>query len=130
LNRGGVLKILDFGIAKLFQSDGAATGEETAGILPGLTRTGTILGTASYMAPEQIREQPIDQRTDLFAFGAILYEMLTGEKAFPGATPADRMSAILNKDTPPLPREIESEVPGIGRVVSRCLEKLPEHRFQ
>ncbi|HEX5031471.1 MAG TPA: protein kinase [Candidatus Eisenbacteria bacterium] len=129
LNRSGVLKILDFGIAKLFQSDGAA-GEETASVLPGLTRTGTILGTASYMAPEQIREQAIDQRTDLFAFGAILYEMLTGEKAFPGATPADRMSAILNRDTPPLPREVESEAPGIGRVVSRCLEKLPEHRFQ
>jgi serine/threonine protein kinase len=129
LNRSGVLKILDFGIAKLFQSDGAA-GDETASVLPGLTRTGTILGTASYMAPEQIREQTIDQRTDLFAFGAILYEMLTGEKAFPGATPADRMSAILNKDTPPLPREIESEVPGVGRVVSRCLEKRPEDRFQ
>ena len=129
LNRGGVLKILDFGIAKLFQSDGGV-GEETASVLPGLTKTGTILGTASYMAPEQIREQAIDQRTDLFAFGAILYEMLTGEKAFPGATPADRMSAILNRDTPPLPREIESEVPGIGRIVARCLEKLPEHRFQ
>jgi len=72
LNKNGVLKILDFGIAKLFQSDGAAVGEETASVIPGLTRTGTILGTASYMAPEQIREQAIDQRTDLFAFGAIL----------------------------------------------------------
>ncbi|HTK68503.1 MAG TPA: protein kinase [Candidatus Eisenbacteria bacterium] len=130
LNKNGVLKILDFGIAKLFQSDGAAVGEETASVIPGLTRTGTILGTASYMAPEQIREQAIDQRTDLFALGAILYEMLTGEKAFPGATPADRMSAILNRDTPHLPREIESEVPGVGRIVSRCLEKLPENRFQ
>ena len=129
LNRTGVLKILDFGIAKLFQSDGTV-GEDTASVLPGLTKTGTILGTASYMAPEQIREQAIDQRTDLFAFGAILYEMLTGEKAFPGATPADRMSAILNRDTPPIPREIDAEVPGIGRIVSRCLEKLPEHRFQ
>jgi len=129
LNRSGVLKILDFGIAKLFQSDGAV-GEETASVLPGLTKTGTILGTASYMAPEQIREQAIDQRTDLFAFGAILYEMLTGEKAFPGASPADRMSAILNRDTPPLLRETEAEVPGIGRIVTRCLEKLPENRFQ
>ena len=109
---------------------GRAAGDETASVLPGLTRTGTILGTASYMAPEQIREQTIDQRTDLFAFGAILYEMLTGEKAFPGATPADRMSAILNKETPPLPREVESEVSGIGRIVSRCLEKRPEDRFQ
>ncbi len=130
LNRNGVLKILDFGIAKLFQSDGGSGGEETAGILPGLTRTGTILGTASYMAPEQIREQPIDQRADLFAFGAILYEMLTGEKAFPGATPADRMSAILNTDPRALPREVESEVSGIGQVVRRCLEKVPDDRFQ
>ena len=130
LNRNGVLKILDFGIAKLFQSDGATSGDDTAPVLPGLTRTGTILGTASYMAPEQIREQPIDQRADIFAFGAILYEMLTGEKAFPGGTPADRMSAILNQETPPTPREVESEAPGVGRIVARCLEKRPEHRFQ
>ena len=126
---GGSLKILDFGIAKLFQTDGAQE-DSTTGIAPGMTRTGTVLGTASYMAPEQIRVQQVDHRTDLFAFGAILYEMLTGERAFPGDTVADRMSAILGSDPRPLPRAVEQETPGIGRVVFRCLEKRPEDRFQ
>jgi serine/threonine protein kinase len=129
LTPAGSLKILDFGIAKLFQTDGAQE-DSTAGIAPGMTRTGTVLGTASYMAPEQLRVQQVDHRTDLFAFGAILYEMLTGERAFPGDTVADRMSAILGSDPRPLPRAIEQEAPGIGRVVFRCLEKRPEDRFQ
>jgi sugar lactone lactonase YvrE len=125
----GTLKVLDFGIAKLFQKDGALE-DSTSGMVPGLTRTGTVLGTASYMAPEQIRVQQVDFRADLFAFGAILYEMLTGEHAFPGATPADRMSAILTREPKPLPRAVESEAPGISRVVTRCLEKGPADRFQ
>lgn len=129
LTPGGLLKILDFGIAKLFQAEGAQE-DSTAGIAPGMTRTGTVLGTASYMAPEQLRVQQVDHRTDLFAFGAILYEMLTGERAFPGDTVADRMSAILGSDPRPLPRAVEQETPGIGRVVFRCLEKRPEDRFQ
>ncbi|HET9252021.1 MAG TPA: WD40 repeat domain-containing serine/threonine protein kinase [Candidatus Eisenbacteria bacterium] len=129
LTPSGSLKILDFGIAKLFQGDGAQE-DSTTGISPGMTRTGTVLGTASYMAPEQLRVQQVDNRTDLFAFGAILYEMLTGERAFPGDTVADRMSAILGSDPRPLPRAMEQEMPGIGRVVFRCLEKRPEDRFQ
>jgi eukaryotic-like serine/threonine-protein kinase len=129
LTPSGSLKILDFGIAKLFQGEGAQE-DSTAGIAPGMTRTGTVLGTASYMAPEQLRVQQVDHRTDLFAFGAILYEMLTGERAFPGDTVADRMSAILGSDPRPLPRAVEQEMPGIGRVVFRCLEKRPEDRFQ
>jgi serine/threonine protein kinase len=129
LTPGGSIKILDFGIAKLFQTDDAQE-DSTTGIAPGMTRTGTVLGTASYMAPEQLRVQQVDHRTDLFAFGAILYEMLTGERAFPGDTVADRMSAILGSDPRPLPRAIEQEMPGIGRVVFRCLEKRPEERFQ
>ena len=129
LTPSGSLKILDFGIAKLFQGDGAQE-DSTTGISPGMTRTGTVLGTASYMAPEQLRVQQVDNRTDLFAFGAILYEMLTRERAFPGDTVADRMSAILGSDPKPLPRAVEQEMPGIGRVVFRCLEKRPEDRFQ
>ena len=129
LTPNGSLKILDFGIAKLFQSEGAQE-DSTAGIAPGMTRTGTVLGTASYMAPEQLREQKVDHRTDVFAFGAILYEMLTGERAFPGETVADRMTAILGSDPKPLPRAVEEGTPGIGRVVFRCLEKRPADRFQ
>jgi Tol biopolymer transport system component len=129
LTANGTLKVLDFGIAKLFQDDGAQE-DSTTGDAPALTMTGTVLGTASYMAPEQIRVQQVDHRADLFAFGAILYEMLTGERAFPGATPADRMSAILGADPRPLPKTVEGEAPGIGRVIVRCLEKRPEDRFQ
>jgi len=129
LTANGTLKVLDFGIAKLFQEDGAQE-DSTTGIAPGLTQTGTVLGTASYMAPEQIRVQQIDHRADLFAFGAILFEMFTGERAFPGATPADRMSAILGADPRPLPKAVEAETPGIGRVIAHCLEKRPEDRFQ
>ena len=129
LSANGTLKVLDFGIAKLFQTDGAQE-DSTTGIVPGLTQTGTVLGTASYMAPEQIRVQQVDHRADLFAFGAILHEMLAGERAFPGATAADRMSAILGLDPHPLPKAVEANAPGIGRLIARCLEKRPEDRFQ
>jgi eukaryotic-like serine/threonine-protein kinase len=129
LTSAGALKVLDFGIAKLYQTDGAQE-DSTSGIAPGLTLTGTVVGTASYMAPEQIRVQQVDHRADLFAFGAILYEMLAGERAFPGATPADRMSAILGSDPRPLAKGVDAEAPGIRRMIERCLEKRLEDRFQ
>jgi serine/threonine protein kinase len=124
----GRIKILDFGLAKLTRTGGPLR-DETGPLLPSLTATGTILGTASYMAPEQVRDQPTDHRADLFSLGAILSELLTGGKAFPGETPADRMSAILHSDPPDLPGEISRGFPGIGSVLSRCLEKRPENRF-
>src|SRR5262245_23330734 len=87
---GGHVKILDFGLAKLLQPPPGALGDKTGSIQASLTVTGTIMGTASYMAPEQIREQPVDHRADIFSLGAILFEMLTGTRAFDGETPMDR----------------------------------------
>jgi len=129
---GDHLKILDFGLAKLLQTERApgAPDDATGGLHSSLTVSGTILGTASYMSPEQIREQPTDHRTDIFALGAILYEMLAGRRAFDGASHADRMSAILNSNPPDLPAEVEEAAPGVGAIIGHCLEKLPEDRFE
>jgi serine/threonine protein kinase/WD40 repeat protein len=125
---GGHVKILDFGIAKLTRDFGGKA-DEAAQTLHSLTVTGEILGTASYMAPEQVRDQPTDHRTDIFALGAILYELLTGKKAFPGATAADRISAILNVEPPDLPPAVLDALPGVDEVIRRCLGKRPEERF-
>ncbi len=124
----GRVKVLDFGLAKLAMPD-APPRDETGPQLQSLTMTGTILGTASYMAPEQIREGHVDHRADLFALGAILYELVTGAKAFPGETPADRMTAILTQDPKPLAPAIESSLPGIESLIRRCLEKRADARF-
>jgi eukaryotic-like serine/threonine-protein kinase len=115
--RGGHLKILDFGLAKLLRPTAAAlpTHDKTGSIQASLTMTGTIMGTASYMAPEQIREQPTDHRADIFSLGTILYEMLRGKRAFDGETPMDRMTAILHSEPPDLPGAVEDAIPGVGR---------------
>jgi Tol biopolymer transport system component len=126
---GGRVKILDFGLAKLLQPAGHAADDKTGSIQAGLTMTGSIMGTASYMAPEQIREQPVDHRADIFSLGCILYEMLTGKRAFGGETPMDRMTAILHSETPRLPDAVEEAIPGIGRIVRLALEKRAEDRF-
>jgi WD40 repeat protein len=128
LLRDGRVKILDFGIAKLTR-DGLGKVHDTGPTLTNLTVTGQLLGTASYMAPEQIRDLGVDHRTDLFTLGAILYEMLAGAPAFPGETVADRMSAILRGEPPLLPRELESTYPGLGKVLRRCLEKHADARL-
>ena len=89
---------------------------------------GTLLGTVGYMAPEQVRGEPVDARADLFALGAVLYEMLTGERAFGRATAVETMSAILRDDPP---RDRGAAIPAeLGRVIAHCLEKRPETRFQ
>ncbi|HET7904751.1 MAG TPA: protein kinase, partial [Candidatus Eisenbacteria bacterium] len=127
----GRVKILDFGIAKLMRADSAPSAEaETTPVFASLTATGTIMGTVSYMAPEQLRDRPVDQRADLFALGAILHELLSGRQPFAGETAADRVSAILMADPPALPDAAESELPGLGEVVGRLLAKRPERRFQ
>jgi dienelactone hydrolase len=120
----GLVKVLDFGLAKL--TEAAGPDAETA-----TTRTGegTILGTVPYMSPEQVRGQPLDQRTDIFSFGAVLYEMLSGRRAFKGATPADTLSAILREDPPSLADLREATSPMLQQIVNRCLEKRPEDRF-
>lgn len=125
----GRLKILDFGIAKLMRTESSPSEAETTPVFASLTVAGTIMGTVSYMAPEQLRDRPVDQRADLFAVGAILHELLTGKQPFTGDTAADRVSAILMADTPPLPATAEREIPGIGAVVARLLAKRPEGRF-
>ncbi len=126
---GDNVKILDFGLAKLARYEPTEL-DRTRPIHTELTQSGTILGTASYMSPEQIREQPTDHRTDIFALGAILYEMAAGRRAFEGETHADRMSAILSADPPGLSSEIEEAAPGIGAVIGHCLEKRPDDRFE
>jgi hypothetical protein len=124
----GRLKILDFGIAKLTRAESASEAETTP-VFASLTAAGTIMGTVSYMAPEQLRDRPVDQRADLFAVGAILHELVTGKQPFTGETAADRVSAILMADPPALPPDTEREVPGIGAVIARLLAKRPESRM-
>jgi serine/threonine protein kinase/tetratricopeptide (TPR) repeat protein len=131
----GWVKVLDFGLAKVAESkdrDPAATIGATVGPTGGapLSGVGQVLGTVPYMAPEQIRGETIDARSDLFAFGIILYELATGRRPFAGATPADVSSAIL-RDVPPPVLTLRSDLPrDLNRIVERCLEKDPRDRFQ
>jgi formylglycine-generating enzyme required for sulfatase activity/dienelactone hydrolase len=129
ITRRGQVKILDFGLAKLRSAQGPPGEAVQASTEMMLTEAGAIVGTAPYMSPEQVRGQAVDQRTDIFSFGAVLYEMLSGQRAFKGATAADTLSAILKEDPPPL-RDLRQAVsPGIQQIVDRCLEKRPEDRF-
>jgi hypothetical protein len=125
LTRSGV-KLLDFGLARLQRRpDSAGETAATTGF-----GEGVIAGTLPYMAPEQVRGQAVDARTDIFALGAVLYEMLSGRRAFAGETTADLMTAILTKDPDDLSRPGLSVPPNLERIVRRCLEKDPEQRFQ
>ncbi len=121
----GRIKILDFGLAKLVQPQ-----ESPANQSPTLTLPGVTLGTAGYMSPEQVRGLPTDHRSDIFALGAILYEMVMGTRTFQGPTSADTMSAILNQEPPPISQLAPDTPLAVQRVVSRCLEKNPSQRFQ
>src|SRR5579862_813469 len=124
----GRVKILDFGLAKLTLPE-AATGAD-APTVHGVTEPGMIMGTAGYMSPEQVRGQTADQRSDIFAFGAILYEMISGKRAFHGETSADTMSAILKEEVPELSETARNVPPGLDRIVRHCVEKHPAQRFQ
>src|SRR5215472_15719132 len=128
LTKDGRVKILDFGLAKLTQDQLAVDSDAPA--MTERTEPGMVMGTAGYMAPEQVRGRKADHRADIFAFGAILYEMLTGRRAFRKATSAQTMSSILNEE----PQRISQIAPNLPasfeRVVQRCLEKNPEQRFQ
>ena len=127
----GRVKILDFGLAKLrpaLDHEVIGSGVETAS---GVTSPGAVLGTAGYMSPEQVCGQPVDARSDLFSFGSVLYEMLTGRRAFRGSSSVETMNAILKEEPP----EIESAPdrplpPALERIVRRCLEKDPVRRFR
>ncbi|HEY3124597.1 MAG TPA: protein kinase, partial [Thermoanaerobaculia bacterium] len=130
LTKSGV-KLLDFGLAKAVQpvsSASALTSLPTEG--PALTAEGTILGTFQYMAPEQLEGREADARTDIFAFGAVLYEMATGQKAFSGRSRASLIGAILKDEPPPISTIQAMAPPTLDRVVRTCLAKDPEDRWQ
>ena len=120
------IKVLDFGLAKLTR---LPPNFEETGMTDG-TEPGMVMGTVGYMSPEQLRGQGVDGRTDIFAFGAILYEMLAGRRAFEKPASAETMAAILNEEPPAISELAPNTPPDLVRIVKRCLEKDPEQRFQ
>jgi len=129
VNEQGLVKVLDFGLAKLTEPTATSEDEKTRSLKP-TTEEGTIVGTTSYMSPEQAEGKKVDARSDIFSFGALLYEMVTGRRAFQGDSKLSTLTAILREEPAPagqivqgLPRELE-------RVIARCLRKSPERRFQ
>ena len=125
VTRDGRVKILDFGLARH-----TAPRPEEGPATTSLTEAGTILGTVGYMAPEQVRGERADARADLFAFGCVLYEMLSAKRAFAAGTAVETMSAILKAEPPPLAESRPDLPPMIERIIARCLEKDPAQRFQ
>jgi len=130
VTRDGRVKILDFGLAKLTHPEIAVDESTKTPTLAAGTVPGMVMGTVGYMSPEQVRGFAVDQRSDIFSFGAILYEMLSGRKAFQGASAADAMSAIMKEDPPDLSVTNQNISPSLERIVRHCLEKNPEERFQ
>ena len=130
VQKDGHIKILDFGLAK--DTTRVASSDDTSQTptATAATDAGTVLGTMGYMAPEQLRGQRVDGRSDLFALGAVLYEMLSGRRAFHRGTAVDTMTAILTESPPDLSGRVDLLPAGLDRIVRRCLEKAPEERFQ
>ena len=120
-------KLLDFGLAKPAAAETARADEPTQ---QALTQAGVVFGTVAFMAPEQLDGRPVDQRSDVWAFGCVLYEMVTGRRAFDGPTPAAVAAAILERE-PPVPSAIEAKLTGaLDRVVRKCLARDPDARWQ
>jgi Tol biopolymer transport system component len=129
ITKSGV-KLLDFGLAKAMMPAKPQSSLTSLPTQQGLTQAGTILGTFQYMAPEQLEGKEADARTDIFAFGAVLYEMATGKKAFSGASQASLISAIMQTDPPAISAVQPMSPPALDRVVRKCLSKDPEDRWQ
>ena len=128
----GVVKVLDFGLAKLVNDEtyGDDEAQTTLSASSGLTRPGAITGTAGYMSPEQATGGKADVRSDIFSFGAILYEVITGRRAFAGKTASNTLTAVV-RDEPRPPRELVPDVPeALERLILRCLRKEPDRRVQ
>jgi Tol biopolymer transport system component len=128
LASGGRVKLIDFGLAKLDRPDDSATATLTNAQFN--TAEGVVMGTAAYMSPEQVRGQAVDSRSDIFSFGAVLFEMLTGNRAFSGESSIETMNAILKEDPPDLDVSRLKIAPDLERVLRHCLEKNPADRFQ
>jgi Tol biopolymer transport system component len=127
VTRDGRIKVLDFGLAKLVRPE---ENHEIAVTLTDPTLPGVVMGTVGYMSPEQVRGEPIDARSDIFSFGAVLYEMLTGKRAFKRETSAETMTAILREEPPDLSGTGWQGPPELQRILVRCLEKNVARRFQ
>jgi len=127
----GLVKILDFGLAKTTGPlDTDAYAETVHAEASPRTEEGTILGTVAYMSPEQADGKKIDARSDIFSFGSVLYEMITGRQAFPGASKLSTLSSVLYKDPQPVSQAVPDVHPELDRIISRCLKKNPERRWQ
>ena len=125
----GRVKILDFGLAKLTRPEASSAGGDAPTVQVN-TEPGQVMGTVGYMSPEQVRGKAADHRADIFAFGSILYEMLSGKRAFQGRDPADTMSAILKEEPEELSETARNVPAPLERIVRHCLEKNPAQRFQ
>lgn len=129
ITRSGLVKILDFGLAKLLDRTGQLDNQQTNALGP-LTQEGAILGTVSYMSPEQAEGKQVDARSDIFSFGSVLYEMITGHRAFDGGSSISTLTAVLRDDVKPLADAAPDAPPLLEAIMNRCLAKDPEARWQ